>query len=177
MNWITCQGLLNDLGLNSKQPLRRLHEFFSQVKTGNTHNLHARPELPTHEEKPTVATETNVNVRENENSTGFSPVPWYMIEEKIKANFELFPAQFSALVQMLERLIQGKSAREFTTASSRKTWFSSELLLREVLGASGAPTIALMTAARQSFDLKFIRIIDTNSNQKTGREAKLPLLV
>ena len=56
-------------------------------------------------------------VQNDENSARFSP---HLIEESIKANLEPLHAEISALTEMMDRLIQGNSAREFTTASTRE---------------------------------------------------------
>ena len=75
-----------------------------------------------------------------------------MVEEKIKANLEPLHAQISALTQMMDRLIQGNSVREFMTASTRESRFSSKSPLADGPGTSRNPPIALMTAGGLSPD-------------------------
>ena len=89
----------------------------TRLRRGNTSNLHARPEMSAHEEEIAVEAEIVANEKADRTSTGFSPD---MIEEIIKANFESFHAQISALTEMMDRLIQGKSSREFTRASTNE---------------------------------------------------------
>ena len=90
------------------------------LKSGNTYDSHARSEMCAHEEKATVEAEIDANERNNGAGIGFS---LDMIEEKVKANLQPLYAQISALTEMMNRLIQGNSARVFTTASTRKLNF------------------------------------------------------
>ena len=82
-------------------------------------------------------------------NTRFSPD---MIEERIKANLEPLHAQISALTEMMDRLIQGNSARELTTASTREHRPQSESPFAQPTGASRFPLITPLTIARYSPD-------------------------
>ena len=106
---------------------------YRTLKSGNFYDLDARPELSAHEEQTTTTFEMNESERNIETTTGFSPE---MIEEKIKANLEPLHAQISTLTQMMGKLIQGISAREFPTTSTREPRFSSESPLTEGSGSS-----------------------------------------
>ena len=85
----------------------------------------------------------------DENSARFSPD---MIEEMIKANLELLRAQISALTEMKDRLIQGNSAREFTTASAHELRLQSESPFTKAPGTSRLPPVAPLTSAGYSPD-------------------------
>ena len=61
---------------------------YKTLRSGNLYDLHALPEMSTHEEETTVAVEMNANEWNGETNTGFSPD---MIEEKIKATLETPP--------------------------------------------------------------------------------------
>ena len=75
-----------------------------------------------------------------------------MIEKRIKENFESLYAQIFALTEMMDRLIPGNSAREFTTASTRELRLQSESFFAEPAGASRFQPIAPLTAAGYSPD-------------------------
>ena len=66
-------------------------------------------------------------------STRFS---FDMVEGRINANLEPLHAQISALTEMMDRLIQGNSTREITTASTRVPRLQSESPFTEVTGTS-----------------------------------------
>ena len=75
-----------------------------------------------------------------------------MNEEMIKANLEPMHAQISALTEMMVRLIQDSSAREFTTASIRKPRPKSQSFFAEAQGTSRFPPVALLTTTGYSHD-------------------------
>ena len=79
--------------------------------------------MPTHEEPLTTASESNEAERSDETSMVFSPD---LVQEMIKANLEPVHAQISALTQMMAKLIQGYSARDYPTASTGEPHFLSE---------------------------------------------------
>ena len=70
----------------------------------------------------------------------------------MKANFVPFHAQIYALTEMMDRVIQGNSAREFTTVSTRELRPQSESRFAEPTGASSFPPIAPLTTAGYSSD-------------------------
>ena len=120
----------------------RISRNYKMLRSGNTYDLHARPEVSAREEKTAIA-EINATERSDEFRTGFSPG---MIE-KIKANLEALHAQIFALAQMMDCLIQGNSIREFTTASTIETRFPSESPLTDGPRNSRTPPMAPITAA------------------------------
>ena len=61
--------------------------------------------------------EIDVNEGNEESRVRFSPD---VVEDRIKASLESLHAQISALAEMMDRLIQSNSAREFATASTRE---------------------------------------------------------
>ena len=98
------------------------------LKNGNTYDLNARLEMSAHEEAA-----TDMNEQNDENSARFSPD---IIEEKIEANLEPLHAQISAVAGMMDRLIQGKSARKFTTLKTREPQPRSKSLFAKASGTS-----------------------------------------
>ena len=56
--------------------------------------------------------EIDASEQNDQTDTRFSPD---MIEERIKANLEPLHAQVSASTELMDKLIQGNSARELTT--------------------------------------------------------------
>ena len=98
---------------------------YKTLRSGNTYDLHGHPEKSAHDYETTVATKGDSTEKNDGTSLGFSND---MIEERIKANFEPLHAQISALTQMMSRLIQGNSAREFTTANRRDAQLPSNSL-------------------------------------------------
>ena len=101
------------------------------------------------ERETAVEVEIDANERNDGASASFSPE---MIEERIKANVEPLHAQISALTEMMDRLIQGISVREFTTASARKSRSQYKLPFTEVPGTSRFPPVAPLTTAGYSPD-------------------------
>ena len=93
--------------------------------SGNTYNLKTRLQMSVYEEQSTAAYEQNVDERSDEASTEFSPD---IIIEKIKANLERLHAQNITLTQMMNKLIQEKSAgtNPTSTAGSRNRSFPSK---------------------------------------------------
>ena len=88
--------------------------------------------------------DTDANELNDEDSARFSPG---VTEGKIKLNLEPLHAQISVLMEMMDRLIQGNSAREFTTASTRELRPRFESLFAEAPGTSRFPPVALLTTA------------------------------
>ena len=70
-----------------------------------------------------------------------------MIEEKVMEIFEPLHNRISHLVEMMDRLIQGNSAGEFTTASTLELHLQSESLFTETPGTSIFPPVATLTTA------------------------------
>ena len=103
--------------------------------SGITYVFHARLKRFAHEEETAVKAEIDANEIFDRTSRGFSPD---VIEERIKANLEPLHAQISALREMMDRLIQGKSAREFKTASTRELRLQSESSFAEASAPLGS---------------------------------------
>ena len=95
--------------------------------------------MSSHEKDTTVAAEMNATEGNDGTSICFSPD---MIQERIKTNLEPLHAKILALTQMMDRLIQGNSASEFTTASTRETQFLSKSPFTDGRGSSRTPRIA-----------------------------------
>ena len=127
------------------------------LRNGNICDLHARPEMPTHGEQTSTASEMNETEQNNETSAGFS---LDMIEQRSKADLEPFLAQISALtlMHMMEKVIQDNSAKEFWTASTREPRFLSESPATNGPQSSRIPPIALMTTAGYSLDTSVQRL-------------------
>ena len=130
---------------------------FKTLRSRKNYDLQARPEMSIQEEETTMAAEMDATEGNDGTSLGFSPD---MIEEEIKANFDSLLAQISALTQMMDRIIQGNLAREFTTASTRETRFPSESSLTDGPGNSRTPPIAPMTAAGYSPDTILVALVN-----------------
>ena len=67
-------------------------------------------------------------------------------------SLEALRARISTLTEMMDRLIQGNSAKEATTVSSRGTQHQYESPYSEVPGSSRFPTVAPVTTAGYSLD-------------------------
>ena len=87
--------------------------------------------------------------RNDENILRFSPD---IIEETIKANLEPLHAQIFALTEYMDRLIQGNSARDFTTAGTRELRQQSESPFAEAPGTCSFAPVAPLTTAGYSPD-------------------------
>ena len=105
--------------------------------------------MSAHEEEATEEMAIDLNERIDKNNASFSPD---MIEENIKANLKPLHAQISALTETIASLIQGNSARIFTTSGTRKLRFESESLFTEAPGTSRFPPVAPLTTAGYSPD-------------------------
>ena len=70
-----------------------------------------------------------------------------MIDKRIKANLEPLHTQISALMEVLDRLIQVNSVREFTTANTREPRLQSQSPFTEVPATSRFPPVAPLTIA------------------------------
>ena len=88
-----------------------------------------------------------------ENSLRFSPD---LVDEGIKASLEPLHAQFFALTEMMDRLIQSNSARETTTVSICETRYQYESPYSRVPGSSRFPTVAPLTTAGYSPDIHIL---------------------
>ena len=86
----------------------------------------------------------DTNERNLGTTTGFSPD---MVEERVKANLQLFHTQISALTEMMDKLIHGNSAREFTTASTQKSRLQSESPVTEAPRTPRFPPVAPLTTS------------------------------
>ena len=120
------------------------------LRSGNTNDLSARLEMSAYRGEAMEGTATDMNEQNDESSARFSPD---MIVERIKANLEPLHAQISALMEMMDRLFQSNSAREFTTASTREQRPGSESLFVESPGTSRFPSVAQLTTAGYSPDI------------------------
>ena len=94
-----------------------------KLSSGNTYNSHARQQIPALEEDTTVETELYASEKTDKTIARYSPD---MIDENIKTNVEPLNAQISALTEMMDRLFQGNSAREFTTPTTRELRLQSQ---------------------------------------------------
>ena len=70
------------------------------------------------EEEVTGEVEADATEANEENSIGFSSD---LVNERVKASLGPLHAQISALIEMMDRLIQSNSVKEATTASSLET--------------------------------------------------------
>ena len=114
------------------------------LRSGNTYDSRALIEMSAHEEDVTEGTELNTNDENEENSVRFSPE---MVDERIKENLETLHAQVFALTEMIDRLIQGDSVKEFITASTRELRNQPELPLAGTPGTFRFPTMAPLFTA------------------------------
>ena len=69
-------------------------------------------------------------------------------------SLEMLRAQIFALTEMMDRLIQGNSAREFTTANPREPRYQYESPFSGAPGTSRFPTVAPLTTAGYSPDTR-----------------------
>ena len=96
---------------------------YKTLRSGNTYKLLARPEVSAYEEDTTREVEIDASEQIDETNARISPD---VAEERIEANFEPLHAQIPASTEMMHKLLQGNSAREFTTASTRELRPQSE---------------------------------------------------
>ena len=122
---------------------------FKTLRSGNSYDLRTQPKTSTHGDENTGEAETGVIEGSEENSIRFSPE---IVDERIKVSLELLHAQISALTEMMDRLIQGNSTKEPTTASSLGFRHQYESPYSEGPGSSKLPTVALLTTAGYSPD-------------------------
>ena len=94
------------------------------------------------EEEVIGEVETNATEGKEKNSVRVSAD---LVDEKIKASLEFLHAQISALTEMMDRLIQSKSARETTAANTYETRYQYELPSSGALGAPRFPTVSPLT--------------------------------
>ena len=73
---------------------------YKTLRSGNTYDSHARPEMSAHEENATDEAEFDVNEQNHQANARLSPD---MIEENIKTNLEPLYARISALTEMMDR--------------------------------------------------------------------------
>ena len=102
-----------------------------------------------HGDENTGEAETGIIEGSEENRVRFSPDS---VGERIKATLEPLHAQFSALTEMMDRLIQSNLTTEPTTASSRGSGLQYESPYSEGPGSSKFPTVAPLTTAGCSPD-------------------------
>ena len=122
---------------------------FKTLRSGNSHNSRTQPKMSTCRDENTGEAETGMIEVSEENSTRFSPE---LVDEKIKASLEPLHAQISALTQMMDSLIQSKSAKESTTASFRGFGHQYESPYGDEPGSSKFTTVAPLTTAGYSPD-------------------------
>ena len=89
------------------------------LRSGNTYDLHAHPEIFAHVEQTAVEAKKR-RMNEMTELAQDSVLISNMVKERIRVNLEPLRAQISALTEMIDRLTQGNSTREFTTASTRE---------------------------------------------------------
>ena len=112
---------------------------YKMLRSGNSYDLRTQPELSAQEKEAARELETDTIEGDEENSIRFSSD---LVDERIKASLETLHAEISALIEMMDRLIQCNSATNTTTVSSRKTRHQYELLYSRVPGSSRFPTVA-----------------------------------
>ena len=122
---------------------------FKTLRSGNSYDSKTQPEISTLGDESTGEAETGMIEGSEENGIRFSPE---LVDERIKANLEPLHAQITALTEMMDRLIQNKSAKESATASSPGTPNQYEWPYSEVPGSSRFPTVAPLTTAGYSPD-------------------------
>ena len=105
--------------------------------------------MSTHENENTEVGESGITEGSEESNIGLSPD---LVEERIKVSLEPLHAQISALTEMVDRLIQGNSTTESTTASTRGLRLQHESPYSEEPGSSRFPTIAPLTTVGLSPD-------------------------
>ena len=120
---------------------------YKTLKSGNIYKLYVLPEVSADEKETTEATQVDATDTNDVTNLGFSTD---LIEEKVKANLEPLQAPIPALTQMMDRIIQGNSVRDFTTASTRKCQFPSELPLTDEPGTCQTPPTAPITTTGYS---------------------------
>ena len=128
--------------------------FSCKVKTlrsGNSYDLRMQPKMSAHSYESTKVVESGVNEVSEESNIGLSPE---LVEKKIKASLEPLHAQISALTEMMDRLIQGNLTTESTTASTRGLRLQHASSYSEEPGSSKFPTVAPLTTAEYSPDIK-----------------------
>ena len=125
---------------------------YKTLRGRNANDLHARPETSAHEEETAVEIKIGATERNGRARAGFS---LDMIGEKIKTNLERLHAQISALTEMMDRIIQGNPATEFTTGSTRELRLQSESPFTEVPVTSIFPPVAPLTFAGYSPDTSY----------------------
>ena len=91
---------------------------FKKLRSGNSYDLGTQQEMSVHEEEATREVETGTVAGNEENSIIFSPIS---VEKGIKSRLEPLKAQISALIEIMDRLIQSNSVKDTTTSSSRET--------------------------------------------------------
>ena len=90
--------------------------MFSKLRNGYSYDSRTLAEMSTQGDEDTGHAETGIFEGSDENGMRFSPE---IEDERIKASLEPLHAQFPALTEMMDHLIQSTSAKETTTASSR----------------------------------------------------------
>ena len=124
------------------------------MRSGNSYVLRAQPEMSKHENENTELMKPGVTEGSEESNIGCSPE---LVEERIKASLEPLHAQFSALSEMMDMLIQGKLTKESTTASTRELRLQHESPDSEEPGSSRFRTAAPLTTAGYSTDSNKLR--------------------
>ena len=105
--------------------------------------------MSTHGDENTGEAEMGTIQSSEENSVRFSPE---LVDEKKMASLEPLHAQISALIEMIDRLIQSNSTEESTTASSRGFGHQYESPYSARPGSSKFPTVAPLTTSGYSPD-------------------------
>ena len=117
--------------------------FSYKFKTLTGRNIYdSSAQLEMSEEEVTGEVEVDASGGNEENSVRFSPD---LVDERIKVSLEPLIAQISTFIEWMDFLIQGNSAREFTTASIRDIRHQSESLFSGAPGSSRFPAFAPLT--------------------------------
>ena len=82
-----------------------------------------------------------------------------MFEERVKADLEPLHAQIPALTELMDRSIQGNSAREPNTANTRELRHKSKSFFTGAPGSSSFPTVTPLTTAGYSLDTPISSIL------------------
>ena len=93
---------------------------FKTLASENSYALRTQPKISTHGDENTGVAEAWMIESSEEKSVRFSPE---LVDGRIKASLEPLHAQFYALAEMMDRLIQINFTKKSTTASYRGPGF------------------------------------------------------
>ena len=124
--------------------------FSCKLKTlgsGNSYDLRTQSKMSLHGDENTGGAETGIIEGSEENNIRFSPE---IVDKRVKDSLEPLHAQFSALTEMMDQLIQSNLTTESRTASSRGPGLQYESPYSEGPRSLKFPTIALLNTAGYS---------------------------